>query len=303
MKKWQFSKSPFKFWRFAETMCFGIFFLCMAADVAAQAQDAKADVLRNKYNALQQQLNQNVFQKPLYLESSETSSNVKGGVYARISHPFSTVGSALGNIDHWCNILMLHLNTKYCSTTLADPAQGTNPVLTLRVGKKHDQPVDQAYRLDFGYRVAIQTRNYLQVRLNADTGPMGTRDYEIVLEAIPISDGQTFLHISYSYGYGVLSRTMMQTYLGTIARNKVGFTKVGTDYVGGMRGVVERNTMRYYLAIEVFLNEFSTERALPIEKLIANWYLATERYPRQLHEMDQSAYVEMKRKEYARTGK
>ena len=39
----------------------------------------------------------------------------------------------------------------------------------------------------------------------------------------------------------------MQTYLATLGRGKSGFTS------GGIRGEVERNTMRYYLAIDSYL--------------------------------------------------
>ncbi len=51
----------------------------------------------------------------------------------------------------------------------------------------------------------------------------------------------------------------MQGYLATIGRDKVGFSIVGSRadgqpvYVHGTRGVIERNTMRYYVAIEAYL--------------------------------------------------
>ena len=52
----------------------------------------------------------------------------------------------------------------------------------------------------------------------------------------------------------------MQGYLATIGRDKVGFSIVGSRadgqpvYVHGTRGVIERNTMRYYVAIEAYLS-------------------------------------------------
>jgi hypothetical protein len=72
------------------------------------------------------------------------------------------------------------------------------------------------------------------------------------------------------------------------------------DYIGGVRGVVERNTMRYYLAIDAFL---SARRALPeaqFEQRLQAWFSAVERYPLQLHEVDRLAYLEMKRAEQQR---
>jgi hypothetical protein len=98
----------------------------------------------------------------------------------------------------------------------------------------------------------------------------------------------------------------MQAYLATIGRNKVGFTVVSTQpdgrilHIGGMRGVVERNTMRYYLAIEAFLGALSAPPQARLEKRLHDWFAAIERYPRQLHELEQSEYLDMKRKEYLR---
>ena len=76
---------------------------------------------------------------------------------------------------------------------------------------------------------------------------------------MPVDGGRTFLHLSYSYTFGTAGRLAMQVYLGTVGSSKVGFTVTGTQpdgqrqHIGGMRGVVERNTMRYFLAIEAFL--------------------------------------------------
>jgi hypothetical protein len=90
----------------------------------------------------------------------------------------------------------------------------------------------------------------------------------------------------------------MQAYLGTLGSDKVGFTPKGASgYVGGVRGVVERNTMRYYLAIDAFLDAPRPEQ---LDRRLAAWFDATERYARQLHETERSEYLEMKRSEYAR---
>ena len=144
------------------------------------------------------------------------------------------------------------------------------------------------------------------MKLNADAGPLGTHDYRIVLEAIPLKNGQTFIHLSYSYAYGLAGRLAMKAYLGTSGSDKVGFTVAGTQdggqplYIGGIRGVVERNTIRYYLAIEAFLGALSEPSKTQPEKRFRDWFAASERYPRQLHEMEQGAYLDMKRKEYRR---
>ena len=70
--------------------------------------------------------------------------------------------------------------------------------------------------------------------------------------------------------------------------------------VSGMRGAVERNTMRYYLAIEAFLGALSAPPGTRMESALRAWFAATETYSRQLHEIPESEYLAMKRKEYSR---
>jgi hypothetical protein len=269
---------------------------------AGNAQGLPVDQLRAKHAELGNKLGHNQFRKPLYLDSSESPDGVKGNVYALIDHPFATAAAALNSPEDWCEILILHINTKYCRASRGD--QGS--ILNMIVGTKQDRPLNLANRLEFVYRVAAQTPNYLQVTLNADQGPLGTRDYRIVFEAVAVDSGRTFIHVSYAYGFGTVGRLAMQAYLGTLGRSKVGFTVAGTQadgrprHVGGMRGVVERNTMRYYLAIEAYLGALSTPAQARLEKRLRDWFAAAERYPRQLHEMERDEYLDMKRKEYLR---
>lgn len=278
--------------------------LCMGAHIA-RADDADANsaaMLRARYDGLQNRLDHNSFHRPLHLESSESSDSVTGDIYARIDYPFAKVRAALNNPGDWCDILILHINTKYCRASLG--ARGA--VLNVSIGRKYDEPLNKAYRVNFAYRVAAQTENYLQVRLNADVGPFSTRDYRIVLEAVPLESGRTFIHFSYSYAYGLVGRLALQGYLATIGRSKVGFAVIGSGsdgqpiHIGGIRGLVERNTMRYYLAIEAFLGAVSAPPQERLEKRLREWFAAIERYPRQLREMEQGEYLGMKRKEYLR---
>lgn len=279
----------------------------MGAGTAVRADDAGANTgpaaaLHARYTALKAELDSNPFHRPLHMDSREGPDGVTGEINALVNHPFATVGAALGKATPWCDILILHLNTKYCRPSIDDRAT----VLHLNIGKKYDQPVVDAYRLDLVYRVAAATPTYLQVKLDADEGPLGTRNYRMMLEAVPAEGNQTFIRFSYAYSYGMVGRIAMQSYLGTIGRNKVGFTVLGTDpdgqprYIGGMRGVVERNTMRYYLAIEAFLGALSAPPPVRVEKSLNDWFAAIERYPRQLHEMERSDYLDMKRREYSR---
>jgi len=278
--------------------------VCLGAGLArGESADASAAAaLLAKYGKLQNQLVNNAFQRPLYLESSETSDGVAGNIYALVDYPFATAGAALNGPAHWCDILLLHLNTKYCRAT----TDSHGSALRVYIGKKHEQPLNDAYQVDFAYRVAAATPDYLKVMLTAEEGPLSTRDYRIMLEAVPLEGGRTVLHLAYSYGYGLAGRLAMQAYLATIGSDKVGFTVADTRadgrpiYIDGMRGLVERNTMRYYLAIEAYLGALSAPPQARLEQSLRDWFAAIERYPRQLHELEQNEYLVMKRNEYSR---
>ena len=282
--------------------------LLPCAAVAAPVYDAiapasaAATALRSRFAALAAERGLGQFRRPLHIDSSETGDGVTGEINAIVDQPFATTGAALSKPAQWCEILILHLNVKYCRPS--GDRQGM--FLHVVIGKKYDQPLEAAYPVDFTYAVVADTGDYLQVKLNAAQGPLGTRGYLIRLEAAPVEAGRSLIRLSYSYSYGFVARLAMEVYLATIGRNKVGFTVTGvqadgeTRYIAGMRGVTERNTMRYYLAVESFLGALSAPANARVEKSLGDWFNAIERYPRQLHEMERGEYLAMKRMEYAR---
>jgi hypothetical protein len=263
---------------------------------AAAADVNQAGALRAKYASLADALRNNPYKRPLHIESADAANTLKGDVYALVEHPFGTVSAALAGAAPWCDIMILPINTKDCH--VREKPGGT--LLSVRIGRKSDQPVKDAFPIEFVYRVAETSPEYFAVRLDAETGPMGTHDYRVLVEATPVENGKTFLHLRYSYGYGVAGRIAMQAYLATAGAGKVGFTTAGNELVGGMRGVIERNTMRYYLAIDAYLDAASAPPAQRLERRLAIWFDATEQYKRQLHELDRDAYLAMKRREVQR---
>ncbi len=269
---------------------------------SSQVQANDATSLRERHAALREQLASNQFQRPLYLESSEGAGELKGDIYARVEQPYAVVGPALQGMDHWCDILILHQNVKSCRAST--PKAGNT--LSLHIGRKYDQPLADTHLVNFLYTVTAFTRDYLQVALYADQGPLGTSRYHIMLEVVELDARHVFLHLSYSYASSMASRAAAQAYLATIGRNKLGFSIVGRKsngqplYVGNMRGVIERNTMRYYLAIEAYLGALSAPASERLEKRLNDWHAGVERYPLQLHELERDQYLEMKRREIRR---
>lgn len=279
-------------------ICLAMVFFCAAAVV--HAQDAAS--LKARHEALRAALSASVFKRPLVLESSETTRQLQGEIYAEIAQPYAAVGRAMQDIGNWCDLLILHLNVKGCLAA----APGQLDRLRLNVGRKSSQPLEDSYAFDFRHRVVKSDPDYLQVELTARDGPIGTSHYRMLLEIVAVAGQRSFLHLSYSYDYGLAARVAMRGYLSTSGRDKRGFSVVGRQpdggpvFVGGTRGVIERNTMRYFIAIEAYLGALSTPAPQRQQKRLEDWFTGVERYPEQLHELERGEYLAMKRAEIQR---
>ena len=285
-------------WVRALLLCAAVAATAGATLALAAAPDANsAASLRAVRESISASLSQNPYQRPIFLESAETGNGLKGDVYAEIDYPFEAVDKALNGPAHWCEVMLLHLNTKQCRLT----RDKTDTNLALGVVRKYDQPLEQAFRLVFAYRVVATAPDYLEVVLTSAQGPLGTSNYRIVLQATSLPGGRSFLHFTYSYDSNAIARLATQAYLATFGRGKVGFAVVGRlpdgqpDHIRGMRGLVERNAMRYFLAIDAYLGAMAVAPSERFEKRLDNWFTAVERYPRQLHEVDRATYLDLKR--------
>lgn len=279
---------------------FGDFQHAYAQAALAQSGESNRNALLEKHAVLKQQLLHNQYGRPLFLDSLETADTVSSTAYAVVDAPFDKVNATFKNPSHWCEVLILHINTKYCHAR-----SGSNATkLAVNIGKKTPQPLVDTFLLEFDYQVATALPDYLAVHLHSDKGPMNTTNYRIELQAVPLLEGGSFVKLRYSYSYGVTDRLAMQAYLATIGRGKVGFTKNSQDaksgYISGMKGAVERNTMRYYLSIEAYLASLKQPPSQQFNTRLQYWFDATEQYSRQLHEVDRSNYLDMKNSEYQR---
>jgi hypothetical protein len=237
----------------------------------------------------------------LHIESHENAGDVSGRVQALVSYPTPLLVEALKRPAAWCEVLILHLNVKYCGVEY----RRTNDVLRVGLGRKQFQSLGDVHWIDFDYAVISGTDDHLEVILAAAQGPFGTRDYRIELRASPVGDTGTAMRFDYSLRHGLAGRLAMQAFLAAGGRNKVGFTALplptgGSVLVGGLRGAVERNVVRYFLAIEAYLAAQAAPAEQRAERSLALWFTATEVHSRQLHEMDREEYLAIKRHELAR---
>lgn len=235
------------------------------------------------------------FGRPMSMTSRVESGSAEGTVDGIVDRPLQNVATALADANRWCAVLVLHVNNKACSVRDVGNARH----IELRVARKYDQPVDQAYPLDFRFEVLKMSSDELPMRLQAPSGPLGTSDYEIRLDAVPAGVSRSAVRLAYSYRQGSLTGLGMDLYFATVGRGKVGFSTEpsggATSFVSGVRGLVERNLMRYFLAVDAAAATPEVPGPLAFERRLRDWFAATERYPRQLHEVDLGGYLAQKR--------
>jgi hypothetical protein len=276
--------------------------LTVSADAAAALPPDPAAALRTQHTVLRDRLEHSPLPQHLYVESFDRPDTSGGDVYGVVDYPIALVTEALSDPTHWCDVLILHLNVKYCHPVSRDG----RTVLAVAIGRKYDQPLSSTFRIDFDFSAAASRPDYLDVGLNADHGPFGTGNYRISFSAVGVTKSQSFVHLRYSYAQETAARAAMTLYLATMGRGKRGFTVIDDpesaepQFIGGPRGAIERNTMRYYLAVDSYLGTRAAPAGQRTELSIERWFDATERYPEQLHEIERAEYLEMKRSEYRR---
>jgi hypothetical protein len=267
----------------------------------ASASIDTAASLRARYQSLLPTLESNVFDAPLYIESEDSQGRVRGEVFGVVYHRIEDLRAMVTSPAEWCALLVIHPNIKYC--THQAPANG-EIALTIYAGKKQFLPIEETRRNEYRVRVN-DSPGYLTAHISAQSGPIDTSDYRLILEAIPIDHETTFVHVGFSYRYGSLTRALSATYFGTIGRNKVGFSVIGRDkqgepiFVRGRVASLERTVMRTYLALQTWLEGRSKPESDRFDWRLRRWYFLTERYPKQLYEFEEKEYLDVKHRERA----
>ncbi len=274
--------------------------LCAGSASAVEKSRQGEELLLDTYHRNMAKLERNSFGLPLFLESFERDDRVHVDVYGIFDYPFSTVANTLKIPPNWCDVVSLHPNVKACTYRELSDAW----LLTFHLGRKVYQPPEDTRQVSYHYRTVAQQQGYLDIILSADGGPFGTKDHRMTFEALPLDGGRTFVHVSYAYSSSLALRLAEKSYFATLGRSKVGFTVAGTDrngnpvYIGGRRGAIERNAVRYYFAIQSFLNTVHYPEESRFGMRISQWYDLTNRYRRQLFELERENYLALKTKEH-----
>lgn len=239
-------------------------------------------------------------EEPFFLEASETDDAFQariGAIFEGVT--FDRFSTALSDARQWCELVILHLNVKGCTAIdKADP-----PGIVFYAGRKEYQALDDAEVLELSFE-AQSAERVLNVSMFAEEGPYDTYDYQLAVHAIPVPEG-VYAEFRIGQRFGEIALRLGTLYLKTLGRNKVGFSVVKRDkegepvYVRGRRGVVERNAVRYLIALDVFFATEDLAQEVRFERRARMWFDETYRYRTQLYELRRSKYLEFKKKEYA----
>jgi hypothetical protein len=259
-----------------------------------------ADLLLDTFHRNMARLETNSFGLPLFLESYEQGDRVHVDVYGIFNYPFGSVVNVLKVPANWCDIASLHPNVKAC-TFQELPGDW---LLTFYLGPKNYKPPEGMRQVMYHYRSLDQQKGYMDVSLSAETGPYGTKNHIMRFEALPLDGGKTFVHVSYVYSDSAALRLAGKVYFATLGMGKAGFTVTGTDrngkpvYIGGPRGALERNAVRYYLAIHSFMNTLHYPKETRFSMRISEWYDLADRHREQLFDLDKKDYLTFKTLEH-----
>lgn len=275
--------------------------LLAALPVAAVAADADAAALRDPFRPVLAR--PGLGGLPIHARIDATEGVVESDILTVVAHPPARVATLLASARGWCEFALLHHNVKAC---VEEPAAADGQRLVFYAGTRHYQPVEASRPLRYTLRVERDRGGLLSARLSPLPGPADGGDGMALVEVVGLDDARTGIRVRFRETLGAGTRLLAAGYFATFGRDKVGFTVTGADahgrptYVGGLAGAIERNAVRYFLALETTLAARRDADATT-ERRLSDWFARTERHARQLHEMDWAEYRDIKLRELAQS--
>ncbi len=274
-------------------------FSLMVYSTIANADRADAHQLLSQYRQFSTNIKPIDKSLPLRIQSNEQDRSLRVDVYGVVSHPYSRVADALSSPAAMCDFLILNMNVKTCTYM----RENRRASMVIYVAGKNYAPLYRTLKIEPYFELQKKSKNYLRVLMASRKGRWGMKEYSVLVEASPY-ENKTLVRFSSNYHASRINKAATTTYLKTFARKKVGFTVVGRnkqglpEYVRGMRGVIERNAVRSYLALQAYLETASMPPNRRFESRLRRWFELTDVYTRQLHEMHWQPYLHNKRREY-----
>lgn len=277
------------------TLGIGLFILTTAANLAL----ADSRLLLNQYHHFSKVTKPIDKRLALRIQSHEQDRRLRMNVYGFVNYPYSQVADVLARPAVMCDFLILNMNVKTCTFT---PGERRANMVIYVAGKKY-APLYRSMKIEPYFELQERSNNYIRVLMASPKRRWGATEYSVMLEASPYKN-RTLVHLTSAYKASHLNKAATSTYLKLFARKKVGFTVVGRnqsgqpEYVRGIQGVIERNAVRSYLALQAYLETASVLSNRRFESRLRRWFELTDVYSHQLHEMDWRSYLSNKQREY-----
>lgn len=275
---------------------FAAFVLMLTAAAPAAAAMHGAEALLAAYREAKSTLDNPTPEHPFYLHAEVKDYVQTGEAAVYFDQSVDEIADALSKPGNWCQVLLLHINTKACTHATADGRD----VLTIYLGRKYYQEPGDAFVMSYDFE-SHRDGDYFSALITAAEGPLGTSDYRIHLEVIAVGE-KTFGRIRVAQKHSWISSKAAKLYVATKGRNKQGISVVGYDgsgnpvYSSGERAVAERNLLRYHFAFTAFFRAQERPRKERFEDSLSYWFDQTEQYE-QLHEVERNQYLSDKIKE------
>jgi hypothetical protein len=272
-----------------------LLFILSLAVGGVHADPVGPDAVKELYERVKSTIEHPTPENPFYLEAENRHKVESGEAVLVFPQQINDIADTLSSPNSWCEILPLHINVKACTYSKS------SNVMTIYLGRKFYQDPEDAYQLEYNFST-IKQDDYFAFVAVAEEGPLGTSDYHIEFEVIPVA-GKSFGRIHVSDHQSWISSKAMHIYLSTKGADKQGIKVVGHDeqghpiYSKGESAVAERNLLRYYFAFAAYFDSATEPDANKRhEKQMKYWYDQTEKFP-QLHEISREEYLDEKRRE------
>ncbi len=273
---------------------------CVYGVIAAALciSEAWAMTPAQRYQELMEGQASNPLHAPVTVESKEQGDAISADAWGVLDAPFERAASIVNSPAAFCDFISVVIFVKAC-TFAATAAPAT---VTLYMGRKDYEDPNPDNALAFQYSIEAQGGEAVMARLFVARGSLGVKDNRLEFELWRVA-GQTLAHVHASYIASVQSNLAMGTYLMTMGRNKIGFSTVPDSTgkpkpVKGALGIIERNAMRYFLALQSTLATQNVAADQREAARLEHWFDATAKYEL-LFEVPRAEYLDNKKRERA----
>jgi len=227
---------------------------------------------------------------PLAVVSQLEEDLARVAISATIPVEFDQLRAFYRDDSNWCHGFIANIYVKACY-------KKGDLVRIFYDNNDAYQELSSAFRFDYRIEGQSLDANELLISLVAESGPLGSKDYRLRIEAQATTDNQSNIRLVYQSRYGFVARSALFIYLKTLGSGKIGFShEPNGQPVKGIRGILERNAMRYLLALCAYFANRNPLKTL--QDTLKNWHDYARVFNKELQEIDWIDYQKLKLQEY-----